>query len=95
MKIEKVFFIQTNRSYDVSGPTKLAKFRVFIYSKMEHKMNKIRRNFIHQWKAQDLTINKMHLFSQYDDHERNYKPVSDMCFSLILSKAILLLIISC
>ena len=27
----------------------------------------------------------MHLVSQYDDHERNYKPVSDKCFSLILS----------
>ena len=36
----------------------------------------------------------MHLFSQYDDHERNCKPVNDMCFSLILSYAILLLIIS-
>ena len=23
------------------------------------------------------------LFSQYDDHERNYKPENDMCFSLI------------
>ena len=23
----------------------------------------------------------MHLFSQYDDHERNYKPVSDMFFT--------------
>ena len=25
----------------------------------------------------------MRLFSQYDDHERNYKPVNDICFSLI------------
>ena len=40
---------------------------------------------MHQWKAQDLKINKMHLFSQYDYHEQNYKPVNDMCFSLILS----------
>ena len=43
MKIEKVVFIQANRSFDRSGPIKLAKFRVFIYSKMEHKI-KIRRN---------------------------------------------------
>ena len=35
-------FIQMNRSFDLSGPTELAKFRVFIYSKMEHKTNKIR-----------------------------------------------------
>ena len=44
MKIEKVVFIQTNRSFDLSGPIKLAKFRVFIYSKIEHKISKIRRN---------------------------------------------------
>ena len=31
MKIEKVVLIQTNRSFDLSGPIKLAKFRVFIY----------------------------------------------------------------
>ena len=60
---------------------------MFIYSKMDHKINKIRRKLMYQWKAQDLTIEKIHLFSQYDDHERvsNYKPVSDMCSSLILS----------
>ena len=40
MKIEKVVFIQLNRSSDLSCPTKLAKFRLFIYSKMEHKINK-------------------------------------------------------
>ena len=44
VKIEKVVFIQANRSFDLSGPIKLAKFRVYIYSKMEHKINKIRRN---------------------------------------------------
>ena len=44
MKIEKVVFIQTNRSFDLSGPVELAKFRVLIHSKMEHKINKIRRN---------------------------------------------------
>ena len=49
---------------------------------------------MYQSKAQDLTINKVRLFSQYNDHKRNYKPVNDMCFSLILSQAILLLIIS-
>ena len=38
-----------------------------------------------EWNAHDLTIYKMHLFSQYNDHERNYKPVSDMWFLLILS----------
>ena len=44
MKIEKVVFIQANQSLDLSGPIKLAKFRVFIYLKMEHKVNKIHRN---------------------------------------------------
>ena len=29
--------------------------------------------------SQDLTINKMRLFSQYDDHERNYKQVKMTC----------------
>ena len=81
MKIEEVVFIQANRSFDLSDPIQPATFGVFIYSKMEHKINKIYR----KWKAQDLTINKMRLFSQYDDHERNYKPVNDICFSLILS----------
>ena len=31
----------------------------------------------------NLTINKMRLFSQYDDQQRNYKQVNDMRFSLI------------
>ena len=44
IKIEKVVFIQANQSFDLSGLIKLAKFRAFIYSKMEHKINKIRRN---------------------------------------------------
>ena len=93
MKIEKVVFTQTNRSFDFSGPIKLATFRVFIYSKMEHKVSK--QNLwksIYQWNAQDLTNNKMRLFSQYDDQERNYKLVNDTSFSLILSEAILLII---
>ena len=38
------FQIQTIRSFDYSDPIKLATFSVFIYSKMEHKINKIRRN---------------------------------------------------
>ena len=38
------FQIQTNRSFDLSDPIKLATFSVYIYSKMEHKINKIRRN---------------------------------------------------
>ena len=63
---------------------KLATFRVFIYSNMEHKINKIVK-FIYQWKTQDLTINQIRLVSQYDDHERNYKQANYMCFSLILS----------
>ena len=44
MKLEKVVSIQVNRSFDLSGPIKLAKFKVFVYSKMEHKISKIRRN---------------------------------------------------
>ena len=39
MKIEKVAFIQANRSFDLSGPIKLVNVRVFIYSKMERKIN--------------------------------------------------------
>ena len=38
---------------------------------------------MYQSKAQDLRIDKMCLFQQYDDRQRNYKPVGDMCFSLI------------
>ena len=44
MKIEKVVFIQMNRSFDLSGPIKPVTFRVLIYSEMGHKINKIRRN---------------------------------------------------
>ena len=29
----------------------------------------------------DLTTDKMHLFSQYDDQERNYKQVNDVFFT--------------
>ena len=72
MKTEKVVFIQVNRSFDLSGPIKLATFSVFIHSKMEHKISKNRRNL--------YTSGKLRLFSQYDNHERNYKPVNDMCF---------------
>ena len=28
-------------------------------------------------------MNKMHLFLQYDDHERKYKPVNDVFFTHI------------
>ena len=77
MKIEKVVFIQANCSFDLSGPIKLATFRLFIYFKMEHKVNKI---YI-PVESQDLTINKMHLFSQYNDHEQNSKQVNDVFFT--------------
>ena len=40
---------------------------------------------MYQSKAQDLRIAKMCLFWQYDDRQRNYKPVGDMCFLLILT----------
>ena len=36
---------------------------------------------MHQSKAQDLRIDKMCLFRQYEVRQRNYKPVGDMCFS--------------
>ena len=49
--------------------------QMFIYSIMEQKINKIRRNL--------YTSGNLRIW--YDDHERNYKPVNDMCFSLILS----------
>ena len=44
MKIEEVVFVQANRSFDLSDPIQLATFGVFIYSNMEHKINKIYRN---------------------------------------------------
>ena len=50
MKIEKVGFIQKNRTFDLSGPIKLATFRVFIYLKIEHKINKIHRNLYNSGK---------------------------------------------
>ena len=81
MKIEKVAFIQANRTFDLTGPIKLAKFRVFICSKMEHKINKIRRNLYTSEKPRIRQLQKIRLFSEYDDHEPNHKPVSDMCFS--------------
>ena len=40
---------------------------------------------MYQSKAKDLQIDKMCLFRQYNDRQRNYKPVGDMCFSLILT----------
>ena len=36
---------------------------------------------MYQFEVQDLTINKVRLFSQYNDHKRNYKPVNDMFFT--------------
>ena len=73
---------------------KLAKFRAFIYSKMEHKTNNFVEICILVESPRNPSIDKMRLFSQYDNHEQNYKLLNDMCFSLILSNAILLLIIS-
>ena len=49
--------------------------------RMKHKINKIHGNLCTNGKHR---ISQRHLFSQYDDHERNYKPVSDRCLSLIL-----------
>ena len=64
MKIEKVVFIQTNRSFDLSGPIKLAKFRVFIYSKMEHEINKIRRNL---YNSEKLKISQLTRYIYFDN----------------------------
>ena len=48
MKIEtmQLLFVQStlNRSSDLSGRIKLAKFRLFIYSSLEYKINKISKN---------------------------------------------------
>ena len=79
-KNRKGGFIQTNRSFDLNNHIQLATFGVFIYSKMEHKINKNLKKLIYQQRAQDLTIYKMHLFSQYDDHDRNYKQVNNAFF---------------
>ena len=48
---------------------------------MKHKINKIRRNLYTSEKPRILQFKKLHLFSQYDDYERNYKPVSDVFFT--------------
>ena len=86
-KIEKVVFIQTNRSFDLNRPIELTKFRVFIYSKMKHKISKICGNLYTSGKPRIWwwQLTRCVLFSQYNDRQRIYKPVSDMCFSLILS----------
>ena len=63
----KVVFIQTNRLFDLSGPFKTG---VFIYFKMEHKINKICRNLCTSGKLNIWQLQKMNLFSQYDDHAR-------------------------
>ena len=46
LETTQLFFVQSmlNRSSDVSGRIKLAKFRLFIYSKLEPKINKTYRN---------------------------------------------------
>ena len=64
----------------------VALFRVFIYLKMEHKRNKICRNLYTSGKPRILElINKMQLFLQYEVGKQNYKPISDMCLSLVLT----------
>ena len=78
-------FYPANRSFDLSCPIKLAKFRVFIYSKMERKINKIDRNLYTSEMPSIWQLKRYIYFHNTDDDERNYKPVSDMCFSLILS----------
>ena len=76
MKIEKCY--PGEPIIDLSGPIKLAKFRVDIYSKMEHKI-KIRRNLYTSEKPR--ISQNLYLFSQYGYHERNCKALSDVFFT--------------
>ena len=61
MKIEKVVFIETNRSFDLSGPIKLTKFREFIYSKMENKMNASLLNALCRYQESLCPVEHMYL----------------------------------
>ena len=86
-KNERVAFIQMNQSFDFSGPTKMAKFRVFIYLKMEPKRNKICRNLyaMASGKPRILELTRCSYLYNMRFGKQNYKPVSDICLSLVLS----------
>ena len=73
-----------NRSSDLRGRMKLAKFRLFIYAKL--KPNKIHRNmYISVESPESENQQELCVFWKYQGQfERNYELVSDMCFSLIL-----------
>ena len=87
----KVIFIQMNQSFDFSGPIKLTTFRVFIYSKMEHKINKIHRNLYTSGKLRIWQLTRHIYFHNMMITSEYYKSVDDMSFSLVLSYAISLL----
>ena len=88
MKIETTepLFVQSilNRSSDLSGRIKLVKFKLFIYSKLEPKINKIYRNLYisGQPRVRELTR------CVYSRNMANTSEImswfSDVCFSLIL-----------
>ena len=80
MKIEttQLLFVQSmlNRSSNLSGSIKLAKFRLFIYSKLEPKINKSYRNLYVSEKLRVWELTRCVYF-------RN-TPNTSVCFSLIL-----------
>ena len=59
-------FIQRNRSFDLIGPIKLAKFRMFIYLKMEHKVDKNRRNLYTSGKSRIWQLTRCIYFHSGD-----------------------------
>ena len=88
MKIEttQLLFVQSmlNRSSDLSGRIKLAKFRLFIYSKLESKINKIYRNLYISEKPSVWELTRCVYFRNTPNTSEIMSWFSDVCFSLIL-----------
>ena len=87
MKIEttQLLFVQSmlNRSFDLSGGIKLAKIRLFYYSKLEPKINKIYRNLYISGKARVWELTRCVYFRNTANTSKIMSWFSDMCFSLI------------
>ena len=88
MKIEttQLLFVQSmlNRSSDLSGRMKLAKFTLFIYSKLEPKINKIYRNLRISGKPRVRELTRCVYLRSTANTSEIMSWFSDVCFSLIL-----------
>ena len=87
MKIEttQLLFVQSmlNRSTDLSGRIKLAKFG-FVYSQLEPKINKIYRNLYISGKPRVLELTRCVYFRNTANTSEIMSWFSDVCVSLIL-----------